>query len=91
MKKNLNLLFQRTEQLHMFCDFEKSKGNYLVDVDDNRYLDVFQQISSLPLGMNTSVIATSVFYRKLVISELYLYMYNTAKKFQDFSKSKIKE
>ena len=80
--------FQRTEQLHMFCDFEKSKGNYLVDVDDNRYLDVFQQISSLPLGMYALVTTIYVFYRKLVTSELYLYnnVYLIAKKFHDFSK-----
>jgi len=43
---------KRTEQMHFFCDFEKSQGNYVVDVDGNRYLDVFQQISSLPLGYN---------------------------------------
>jgi len=43
---------KRTEQMHFFCDFEASKGNFLVDVDGNRYLDVFQQISTLPLGYN---------------------------------------
>lgn len=36
--------------MHMIGDFEKSKGNYFADVDGNVYLDVFQQISSLPLG-----------------------------------------
>jgi len=43
---------KRTEQMHFFVDFEKCQGNYLVDVDGNRYLDIFQQISSLPLGYN---------------------------------------
>ena len=44
------LLFQNTGALGLFCDFEKSKENYLVDADGNVLLDCFQQISSLPLG-----------------------------------------
>ena len=41
---------QLTKGMSYFADFEKSKGNYIVDADGNVLLDVFQQIASMPLG-----------------------------------------
>ncbi|XP_065066407.1 4-aminobutyrate aminotransferase, mitochondrial-like [Rhopilema esculentum] len=42
--------------LKIFADFDKSQGNFLADADGNVYLDVFQQIASLPLGYNHSAV-----------------------------------
>ena len=49
MKDDL-LSMQQIATVVMFADFDKSKGNYLVDVDGNTYLDAFMQIASIPLG-----------------------------------------
>uniref|UniRef100_A0A670YGC3 4-aminobutyrate aminotransferase, mitochondrial n=1 Tax=Pseudonaja textilis TaxID=8673 RepID=A0A670YGC3_PSETE len=51
LMKQLNGI-QNAEAVHFFCNYEESRGNYLVDADGNRMLDLYSQISSIPIGKN---------------------------------------
>uniref|UniRef100_A0A0K0EAS7 (S)-3-amino-2-methylpropionate transaminase n=1 Tax=Strongyloides stercoralis TaxID=6248 RepID=A0A0K0EAS7_STRER len=51
LKKEMSAVHQNAST-RAFFDYEKSFGNYVVDADGNKLLDVYMQISSLPLGYN---------------------------------------
>ncbi|GMF21309.1 unnamed protein product [[Candida] boidinii] len=49
--KTLGEVFD-TRCTYFVADYYKSKGNYIVDVDGNTYLDLYCQVASIPLGYN---------------------------------------
>ena len=51
MLKELNEI-QTNSIAHFFLDYEKSRGNFVVDADGNVLLDLFQHIAAMPLGYN---------------------------------------
>ena len=51
---------QECSAVAFLVDYEASEGNYLVDADGNRLLDLFGQIASLPLGYNDPAIRAAL-------------------------------
>ncbi|CAH0038053.1 unnamed protein product [Clonostachys solani] len=42
--------------VYFVADYDKSEGNYIVDVDGNKFLDVYSQIASIPVGYNNAAL-----------------------------------
>lgn len=58
LKEKLNEI-QLSSGIMLFIDYERSIGNYIADVDGNLLLDVYSQISSIPLGYNHPVLISA--------------------------------
>ncbi|EGX95181.1 4-aminobutyrate aminotransferase [Cordyceps militaris CM01] len=54
----LNTVFD-ARAVHFVVDYDKSEGTYIVDVDGNKYLDVYSQIASIPVGYNNAALAAA--------------------------------
>lgn len=66
-QKNLDVVLD-ARTVNIVCDYEKSRGNYLVDVDGNTYLDAYSQIASIPVGYNNPRLRTAATSEAMISS-----------------------
>lgn len=52
LKEDYNLIGGGGGAVSMFVNFAKSEGNYMMDADGNRMLDLYGHIASIPVGYN---------------------------------------
>lgn len=63
--KSLGQVFD-SRPAYFVADYEKSVGNYIVDADDNVFLDVYAQIASIPLGYNNPALIEAAKSDKMI-------------------------
>lgn len=67
--------FQDDRTHVLVADYANSVGNYLVDVDGNRLLDVYAQIASIPVGYNNPYLlemARSDLFARMAVNRMAL-------------------
>ena len=65
--EELNTVFD-TKSVGLLANYEKSYGNYLVDLDGNVLLDVFAQIASIPIGYSNPALKKAAISDQMVSS-----------------------
>ncbi|CAK7890741.1 4-aminobutyrate aminotransferase [[Candida] anglica] len=67
-KAKINSLgdYMDNRPVYFVADYEKSVGNYIVDVDGNTLLDVYAQIASIPLGYNNPALIQAAKSDKMI-------------------------
>ncbi|KAK9466003.1 aminotransferase class-III-domain-containing protein [Lipomyces arxii] len=55
-----------SQAAYMMCDYSKSSGNYIADVDGNLYLDMYAQIASIALGYNNPALIEAAQSKEMI-------------------------
>lgn len=63
--KSLDTVFD-SRPAYFVADYENSIGNYIADVDGNKFLDVYAQIASIPLGYNNPALIETAKSDKMI-------------------------
>jgi hypothetical protein len=58
------------ESVEFFADYSKSIGNYIRDADGNTLLDVYTNVSSVPLGKLETLSLSNLFRKSFVLHKI---------------------